>query len=74
MALSADDQVLLTQYRAAYAALISGTLVARVTAGGRTVEYSGADKGKLESEIARLEAAATSCGTPRRRGAVRFSL
>lgn len=73
MALSDADQALLTQYRAAYADLISGKMVAEVTGNGRTVKYSQADKGRLESEIARLEAAAVSA-RPVRRGAVRFSL
>lgn len=72
MALNPSDEALLAQYRTAYASLITGQMVAKVTSGGRTVEYSQADKGRLETEISRLQCAASGVGP--RRGAVRFSL
>lgn len=74
MALSIENQLLLTQLRRAYADLISGRLVSEITANGRTKKFQQADKAELRNEIARLEALADQpVGTPRR-GAIRFSL
>ncbi len=74
MTLSTDEAAMLAACRTAYAALITGRMVAKVTSGGRTMEYSQADKGALRSEIDRLEALALTGPCRPRRGAVRFSL
>lgn len=71
MALSPADQARLDQYRAAYAALISGDRVAEVTANGRTIKYGQPDIARLEREIARLEVLASGI---RGRGAIGFTL
>lgn len=76
MALSVEEQQMLTKFRTAWAALISGDKVAKVTSSGRNVEYTKADLPKLEQAIADLEAKALlpAGQVLRRRGALRFSL
>ncbi|MCA0366798.1 MAG: gpW family protein [Proteobacteria bacterium] len=76
MALTADEAILLTKFRAAWAALISGEMVAKVSSAGRNVEYTKADIGKLEQAIADLETKSLLPAgvTTRRRGALSFSL
>lgn len=70
MALSATDAARLSSLQAARDKLIAGDKRSRVTYGSTTVEYSQADMGRLDAEIAKLQAAAdTSC---RRGGAIRF--
>lgn len=71
MSLSPADQALLAQYRAAYAALISGERIAEVTSNGRTIKYGQPDIARLEREIARLNVLAAG---GQGRGAVRFTL
>lgn len=76
MALTIEEQTQLTQYRAAYAKLISGGQVAEITSNGRTVKYTKGDIGRLETAISNLEAkAALPAGVmPRRRGALSVRL
>ncbi|WP_312595698.1 gpW family head-tail joining protein [Brevundimonas sp.] len=76
MALSVEEQAMLTKFRAAWADLITGKQVAKVSSAGRNVEYTKADLPKLEQAIADLEAKSLlpAGQTVRRRGALRFSL
>lgn len=72
MALSTEDAATLAALKAARLRLMTGAAVEKVQSGGRLVEYTPANAGKLQSEIDALEAAAaTSSGRLRRRGALR---
>ena len=70
MALSIEDQLELAQMKAVRARLVSGEQVAKVTANGRSVEYTQASLSKVEEIIAGLERRSR----PRRGGAVGFRL
>lgn len=70
MSLSPEEQSELNQLRAVRTRLISGQHVAKVSANGRSVEYSQASLPKLEELIATLERRARS----RRGGAISFRL
>lgn len=70
MALTADQSARLAALQAAYDALISGAAVAKVSSGGRSVDYAQGDQDRLRREIDALEAQATGRG--RRRGAITF--
>jgi len=72
MALSSEDTVRLANLKAARDRLISGGQVAKVTSGGRTVEYGQADMARLDGEIDGLEASATTTAPRRKRGAITF--
>ncbi|MBX9707914.1 MAG: gpW family protein [Caulobacteraceae bacterium] len=72
MALTTEDTLRLANLKLARDRLISGGQVAKVTSGGRTVEYSQADMKRLDGEIDALEAAAIETGPRRKRGAVTF--
>lgn len=72
MALSTEDAARLASLKLARDRLISGGQVAKVTSGGRTVEYSQADMSRLDGEICALEASAATSGPVRRRGALGF--
>ncbi len=72
MALSTEDAARLVSLKTARDRLISGGQVAKVSSGGRTVEYGQADMSRLDGEIAGLEAAAITNGPVRRRGALTF--
>nr|WP_314525472.1 gpW family head-tail joining protein [uncultured Brevundimonas sp.] len=70
MALSVEDQAELGRLRAVRTRLISGEAVAKISANGRSVEYSQASLPKLEEIISGLERRAGR----RRGGAVGFRL
>ncbi len=70
MALSPEQQNELIEMKAAYRRLISGQQVAKVSSGGRSVDYSAANIGKLEEAIAGLELV----GRRRRGRAIGFTL
>nr|WP_315051308.1 gpW family head-tail joining protein [uncultured Brevundimonas sp.] len=70
MSLSPEEQSELSQLRAVRTRLISGQHVAKVSANGRSVEYSQASLPKLEEIIASLERRARG----RRSGAIGFRL
>lgn len=76
MALTPAETAQLAAFRAAYAKIIAGGQVAEITSNGRTVKYARGDIGRLESEIANLEAKALQLdGAPlRRRGALSIRL
>lgn len=70
MALSVEEQADLAQLRSVRTRLISGQAVAKITANGRSVEYSQASLPKLEQVIASLERRERG----RRGGAIGFRL
>lgn len=70
MARTAEEDAQLAALREARRKLISGEMVAKVTSGGRTVEYAKGDLADIKGEIAELEAIGTTTG--RRRGPIRF--
>lgn len=73
MALSAEDAAWLSELKAARRALLLGEKEVKVSSGGRAVDFTPADLGKIEAEIALLEAAASGDGTVRRRGSIGFT-
>ncbi len=76
MALTPAETAQLAAFRAAYAKIIAGGQVAEINSNGRTVKYAKGDIGRLETEIANLEAKALRLdGAPlRRRGALSIRL
>lgn len=70
MALSIEEQAELGRLRAVRTRLISGEAVAKISANGRSVEYSQASLPKLEGIISGLERRAGR----RRGGAIGFRL
>lgn len=72
MALSQDDAARLALLRAAYDKLISGSAVAKVSAGGRSVDYQQADIGRLKTELDALAARDDGAGRTRRPLTFRF--
>lgn len=70
MALTSEQTTRLASLTAAYDRLIAGEAVAKVSAFGRTVDYSQADMTRLKAEIDQLSASASDTGN--RRGALRF--
>lgn len=70
MPLTTEEKSELDQLRAVRTRLISGQHVAKVSANGRSVEYSQASLPKLEEVIASLERRARG----RRGGAISFRL
>jgi hypothetical protein len=73
MALSAEDQIRLTNFQAARDALISGQATAAFEYNGQRTEYSKADLTRLDAEIDRLTVQKYSPGL-QRRGAITFRL
>ena len=70
MALTPEETLRLAGLRAARDRLIKGESVAKVTSGGRSVDYAQADLGRLEGEI---DALAQRDGGRRKRGAITFA-
>ncbi len=70
MALTTEQTAELSEMKSAYRRLISGQHVIKVSSGGRSVEYSQANLGRLEEAIAGLELV----GRRRRGAAIGFRL
>lgn len=71
MALTIEEAALLAQLETAYADLISGKLVASVTAHGRRVDYAAADVTRLCARIDELKGR-RDARRRRSRGAIGF--
>lgn len=73
MALSVEDAARLARLKAARDAYLLGEKETSISASGRSVAFQPLPKDELDAEIARLEAADATTGTPpARRGALQF--